>query len=258
MSEESLRKRTASRKITMAARGNPFLRGPITEEEKKNLSARSKAMFDADPSLREKSRALMTSLALSKKGQKQSPEQIAKRIASWKKTYVANKAAGHVRPRGMKYKPWDPEKKKRFRECMRARFADKKLKRKIICEQCGAEKIKQTMTQIKKQEHHFCSQMCYIKNLKENATRESGKRGRLSKPYLNWRRRILYRDKNTCRNCGAGKDKSKLHAHHILGYAGFPQFRFDDWNGKTLCRRCHALVHRKHELRSKTESWRAL
>ena len=248
--EESMRRRVESFKATMAARGNPCLRGPITDEEKAKTSERSKLWFAADPSRREASRERMTALAKSKKGQKQTPEQISKRRAAWLRTYEAKKAAGlPLRKKGIIYKPWDAEKKRMFGEKTRARFALKKIERTIICENCGESKVKINIVQLK-QKKHFCKQACYNAWQRINAAADPGKLDRRSKEYSNWRRRVVRRDKNNCRNCSSS---GKVHAHHILGWAKFPQFRFDTWNGKTLCRRCHALVHRGHEFRAHRE-----
>lgn len=251
-------KRVASRKTTMSERGNPCLRGPISDEEKSNTGKRFKEWFAADPARREESRRRMAALARSRKGQKQTPEQIAKRVAASRVTREAKKVAGYIPRRRAKYKPWSVETRNRFTESRRAYFESKAEERTIKCAHCGARKVKLNIVAIKKQARHFCTHACYVKNLKANAATDPGVRERRSDQYNNWRRRILRRDKNKCRNCGIGKEESKLHAHHILSYAKFAQFRFDDWNGKVLCRRCHALVHRQHELRSMAEVRRGL
>jgi hypothetical protein len=63
--------------------------------------------------------------------------------------------------------------------------------------------------------------------------------------YLEWRRAVLERDAYRCRDCGrqCRKREKGLAAHHILGYAGHPQRRYDVTNGVTLCRDCHMIRH---------------
>ena len=39
-----------------------------------------------------------------------------------------------------------------------------------------------------------------------------------------------------------GQNGYKLEAHHLLSFVRFPQFRFDLWNGITLCINCHKLT----------------
>ena len=256
LSEASIRQMVSSRKATMAVRGYPSR--SFTDEQRASTGQRFRDWFAADPARREESRKRMAALARSKKGQKQTPEQIEKRKISWLRTWAAKKAAGYIPPKRAIYRPWSAETRKKFTESFRERLAHKAKERTIKCAHCGAVKVKNNIVAIKKYSRHFCTHACYVKNMKAGAATDPGIRERRSGQYNNWRRRILRRDKNKCRNCGIGKEESKLHAHHILSYAKFAQFRFDGWNGKLLCRRCHALVHRNHELRSKTESLRAI
>lgn len=58
-----------------------------------------------------------------------------------------------------------------------------------------------------------------------------------SQQYKLWRNSVFERDNFTCQDCGA-KDVY-LEAHHIKGWAQYPELRFDLENGKTLCKECH-------------------
>ena len=64
---------------------------------------------------------------------------------------------------------------------------------------------------------------------------------RNSAAYAAWRKAVFIRDGFTCQICGqVGGD---LNAHHIKPFAQFPDLRFDESNGVTLCKRCHYEVH---------------
>lgn len=52
-----------------------------------------------------------------------------------------------------------------------------------------------------------------------------------------WSKRVRERDRNRCIVCNTGK--GILNAHHLNGYADFPEERYILDNGVTLCRRCH-------------------
>lgn len=55
-----------------------------------------------------------------------------------------------------------------------------------------------------------------------------------------WKLAVLYRDNYQCRIC---KNKNKLQAHHINGWAEFPEDRHILENGLTLCKKCHKQYH---------------
>lgn len=55
-----------------------------------------------------------------------------------------------------------------------------------------------------------------------------------------WKLEVFKRDSYICVECGS---KNKLHAHHILNWAEYPQYRVKIDNGVTLCNECHADKH---------------
>jgi hypothetical protein len=60
--------------------------------------------------------------------------------------------------------------------------------------------------------------------------------------YRLWRERVFKRDNYTCVECRARNGQGKtvaFHAHHIKPFATFPDLRFSDANGVTLCIPCH-------------------
>ena len=66
---------------------------------------------------------------------------------------------------------------------------------------------------------------------------------RKSIKYWNWRRKVLGRDKWTCRECNRKSPNVKVEAHHIKEWAYNRRQRFNLNNGKTLCIDCHTLIH---------------
>lgn len=66
---------------------------------------------------------------------------------------------------------------------------------------------------------------------------------RKSLEYKTWRRSVFERDKYACQHCGDNKG-GNLQAHHLKGFAEFPELRFDLDNGLTLCEDCHTELHR--------------
>lgn len=59
-------------------------------------------------------------------------------------------------------------------------------------------------------------------------------------------RRIYERDGYKCQRCDSPHSKrNRLHAHHLKGWAGHPELRFDPNNVLTLCSDCHNWVHSK-------------
>lgn len=66
---------------------------------------------------------------------------------------------------------------------------------------------------------------------------------RFSKEYIEWRNAVRKKDNSTCQNCGFNSHQAgKMIAHHIKGFANYPELRFDVSNGIILCRPCHSLV----------------
>ena len=67
------------------------------------------------------------------------------------------------------------------------------------------------------------------------------------KRYRDWRTSIYERDKYTCVLCG--QTGVRLNAHHIIPFMENPLFRYERWNGVTLCQSpCHSsITGREHE-----------
>lgn len=59
--------------------------------------------------------------------------------------------------------------------------------------------------------------------------------------YDKWRNSVLQRDK-VCIICS---NNQQLEAHHLLSFSRFPDFRYEIWNGLTLCTKCHDKEDKK-------------
>lgn len=67
---------------------------------------------------------------------------------------------------------------------------------------------------------------------------------RFSTEYKRWRFDVFARDSFTCQDCGDNRG-GDLNAHHIKGFADFPELRLELSNGITLCQKCHDKIHDK-------------
>lgn len=61
-----------------------------------------------------------------------------------------------------------------------------------------------------------------------------------TKQYKKWRSDVFQRDNWTCQTCG--KRGVYLEAHHIKGWAEYPELRYNTENGVCLCIECHKLT----------------
>lgn len=139
----------------------------------------------------------------------------------------------------------------------------RKEKVKLSCDGCGVE-FERYPSEVAKHEARgssgiYCSKKCRGAVLGESqkgeanphwrgGTTTENTRIRQSIEGLWWREAVLKRDDYTCRHCGAKGSRRRgaavvLHAHHIRGFAAFPDLRFDVDNGLTLCMPCHHKVH---------------
>ena len=134
--------------------------------------------------------------------------------------------------------------------CSKACEGESKKRRvKITCKYCG-----KTVERMASQDGPYCSMRCFgkdigqLKNLKgekhwnwKGGVTPPNRSARTSAKFRGWRKAVFERDGYACAVCG--KDKPRLHAHHILEFAEYPDRRYDADNGVTLCAFHHQMLH---------------
>jgi 5-methylcytosine-specific restriction endonuclease McrA len=55
-----------------------------------------------------------------------------------------------------------------------------------------------------------------------------------------WRQKVFERDNYECQSC---ETNQKLCPHHLYSFSKYPEYRFETWNGQTLCVSCHEHLH---------------
>ena len=123
----------------------------------------------------------------------------------------------------------------------------------LICEHCGKKFIKKTYD-VNRCHVRFCSRKCASKTLSWFNSRRpdehwnwkggiaaSNNLARSTSAFAEWRKAVYERDGYQCAVCGS--DKPRIHAHHILEFAAYPERRFDVDNGLTLCVGHHQELH---------------
>ena len=81
----------------------------------------------------------------------------------------------------------------------------------------------------------------YKSDISEEERKTSYRQRKSNEAYV-WRKLVFERDKYTCQCCH--KKGGKIVAHHMNGWAMFPEQRFDVDNGLTLCEGCHRKLHK--------------
>lgn len=152
--------------------------------------------------------------------------------------------------------------------------AQRKPKARLTCDICGRKFLRFPSEVEKSASRGHSGTYCGVEcRGKAQGLRQSGEnnpqwRGgvtpenhliRSSKRMNEWRRSVFARDDFTCQGCGVRNRKGhgktvKLHAHHIKGFAEYPELRFDVSNGLTLCLECHIKVHHRPDEFGKTEA----
>ena len=136
--------------------------------------------------------------------------------------------------------------------------------KKIKCDYCGKEYIAKE-SELNRNTHHYCCTICAHKDYRNHYSEENSAnwnksvlKGEKSPnwkggsqrdkhngnyKYVDWRTSVFERDNYTCQECG--QVGGKLNAHHILPWAKHIAFRYELWNGITLCESCHKQEHKR-------------
>lgn len=106
------------------------------------------------------------------------------------------------------------------------------LKWRCLCD-CGNETMVRTVHLVR--DHtKSCGHCVSISQQKKHVIR------RARNSAATWAKQV--KNYGMCEACGSSK---KLHAHHILPFSDYHQFRSDLDNGSCLCADCHRQVHKK-------------
>ena len=163
-------------------------------------------------------------------GRKQTPEHIAKRMASSRKTKES----------------WSAEQRKNAIKNLSEAHMGYVMPQEQKDNISKALKGKRNSLGVKRSEEFRQNLSKYWKGHPNHNFKIDGKgyerRGNRMKTmsrldYRLWRDAVFERDSFTCVKCG--QVGGKLHADHIKPYSLFPELRFDVSNGRTLCVSCH-------------------
>lgn len=122
----------------------------------------------------------------------------------------------------------------------------------VNCDLCG-KKYKEKYRDYYKHNHdgkcycHACANKLFNSgelnyNWNFNKTVEERINGRQNEEYINFTKRVLCRDKYTCKCCNKNIS-GKMEVHHLDGYNWCVEKRLDDENAITLCSKCHSNFH---------------
>ena len=111
-----------------------------------------------------------------------------------------------------------------------------------LCENVGQTTYKRYLNSIKLYDGMKLCDKCRQKYLsqKNRDYSEIGIKKRRCVENNMFIRRCLDRDNYSCRIC---QSNNSLQVHHLESYKLYPELRYDDTNGVTLCKKCHDLFH---------------
>lgn len=166
-------------------------------------------------------------------GRKQTPEHVARRAASIKKTIkekwngkAFNNALEKWRESGGVV--WNKGKNVGG---MSGKHHSEETKAKMSRRQKGIPRPNQAGAK-----HH---------NWKGGISKHKRDLGSLE--YVEWRLLVFERDRFTCQMPSCDQKRQKLEGHHIKDWSRYAQLRFEVSNGITLCKRCHNKTKGKEE-----------
>ena len=164
------------------------------------------------------------------KGRKQSPEHIARRVAALyaNATY---EAAGKRMVALNKSRIGQPRSEE---ACKKQSASCKGLSTRWLAGRKLPEEHRRKLADfwaVNREKHnHYVDGKGY-----ERTGERRAEMGRIE--YRLWREAVFKRDDFTCQECGVRG--CRLEADHIRPWVAFPELRYDQNNGRTLCRPCH-------------------
>ena len=188
------------------------------------------------------------------RGRPQSPELIAKRAAALRGRKISAEQVAALL-RGRLAKPLSDESRRHMSDAQRGRKHSEETKSKIAAAHRGrtlSDEAKAKISKAHTGRKHSADTRAKVSaalRLRKGPLSGNWKGGitsgntalRNDEDVRLWRRRVFEHDHFTCRRCE--KIGGYLNAHHILPFKKFVEFRTDLFNGITLCRPCHKLVH---------------
>lgn len=169
-----------------------------------------------------------TNLSSPLKGRKQTPEHIAKRVASRKKNPKAMEQSRNIALANSE--KW---KNRKHSEESKAKISEAMKGKKNALGTVRSLEFKENLSEYWKDNpnHNFYKDG---KGVERRGKRRQDM-GRLQ--YREWRSTVFERDNYTCQICGVRG--GNLEADHIKSYAAHPELRYNVDNGRTLCKKCH-------------------
>lgn len=162
------------------------------------------------------------------KGRKQTPEQIAKRVAAIKSSGVYERNSKRFSDLNLSRKgvALTDEQKQKISASMKGKRNSLGIKRPKEFR----EKLSEYWAENKEKHNHYVDGKGHIRGGERRFDM-----GRLE--YRLWREAVFQRDAWQCVECGT---KGDICADHIKSYKNYPSLRYEISNGRTLCVSCHA------------------
>ena len=91
-----------------------------------------------------------------------------------------------------------------------------------------------------------------VRTIKKIAALTGKRPSKKSSGYCTYHDRVLRRDRHSCVDCGK---TGRVHVHHILPWALFPELRADARNLVTVCRQCHDIRHGRLQIEDRGKQW---
>ncbi len=193
-----------------------------------------------DPAALEAYRKKMSEIAKAKgygkwmEGKKHAPEAIEKmrQVQAERGNDPAERKRRSERARTLGYGKWMTGRK--LPRDVVAKMRTGTMKAKKLTEDTGATQVAHFMSK-----HHNRKHFAENPRSKDPDIRE---KHNSDWRYKEWRTAVFQRDDYTCQVCQ--KRGGSLHAHHVKGWAKFPELRYVVGNGLTVCEDpCHKTLH---------------